>query len=72
MTTEAGGEPHLASNDVGWRYPQAGDPYPPTGTKLLLLTRGGICIVGQWIADGFFVAWSPMPKRDKAKEASWL
>jgi hypothetical protein len=62
-------EKHLASDDVWFRYPKAGDPMPPIGTKLLLLTRGGICIVGQWVADGFFVAWSPMPKRDKAKEA---
>ena len=63
-------ERHLASDDVWFRYPHAGYPLPPIGTKLLLLTKGGICIVGQWVTDGFFVAWSPMPKRDKTKEDS--
>lgn len=62
-------ERHLASDDVWFRYPEAGDPLPPSNTKLLLLTRGGICIVGQWVVDGFFVAWSPMPKRNKEKES---
>lgn len=61
---------YLAAEDTGYRYPKAGDPMPPGGTKLLLLTRGGICIVGHWIDDGFFIAWSPMPKRDKNKEAA--
>jgi hypothetical protein len=60
---------HLASEDVWWRYPPH-DPLPPTGTKLLLLTKGGICIVGQWVIGGFFIAWSPMPKRSCEKEAS--
>lgn len=60
---------HLASHDVWFRYPKAGDPMPPGSTKLLLLTKGGICIIGPWINDGFFVAWSPMPKRNREKEA---
>jgi len=63
----SGPDQHLAG-DAWWRYPRAGDPMPPGSTKLLLLTKGGICIVGQWIDDGFFTAWSPLPARDKAKE----
>ncbi len=33
---------------------------PPEGVKLLLLTEGGIAILGHW---GYgCVAWSPLPK----------
>jgi hypothetical protein len=66
MSTE---QKHLASEDVWLRYPGAGDPYPPGGTKVLLLTKGGILIVGQWPSDSFFTAWSPLPKRNREKEA---
>ncbi len=69
MSAQADG--YLADDQPGYRYPCAGDPMPPSGVKLLLLTRGGVCIVGHWIADGFFVAWSPLPKRDKEKESKW-
>lgn len=62
-------ERHLADPDVWFRYPKDGDPLPPPSTKLLLLTKGGICIVGQWVEGGFFEAWSPMPPRNKEKEA---
>jgi len=57
------------AGEVRWRYPEAGDGAPPTGVKLLLLTYGGICVTGTWRDDGWFSAWSPLPKRDKAKEA---
>jgi hypothetical protein len=57
----AGGEPFL--------YPGAGDPSPPGGAKVLLLTKGGICTTGQWTPDGRFMGWLPMPKRDMEKEA---
>ena len=33
---------------------------PPEGTKLLLLTRGGVAVLGHWGHD--CVAWSPLPK----------
>ncbi len=50
-------------------YPKAGDPHPPAGAKVLLLTKDGICVTGPWTNDGRFFGWLPMPKRDKAKEA---
>jgi hypothetical protein len=56
------------TSDCWFRYPKLGDPMPPSG-PLLLLTRGGIPIIGHWIADGFFIAWSLMPPRDSVKEA---
>lgn len=52
-----------------WHYPGAGDALPPGGAKCLLLTEGGICVTGTWRPDGGFIAWSPMPKRSKLKEA---
>lgn len=53
-----------------FNYPAAGDPVPPGGAKVLLLTIGGICIVGQWNTSHGAIGWAPLPKRDKAKEAS--
>ena len=29
-----------------YRYPAAGDPIPPGGAKVLLLTVGGVCVTG--------------------------
>jgi hypothetical protein len=46
---------------VGWRDP-AWAP-PPRGAKCLLLTEGGVAVIGLWSDDGGFVAWSPLPKR---------
>lgn len=36
---------------------------PPRGVKLLLLTSGGVTVIGDWTTDSNLVAWSPMPKR---------
>jgi hypothetical protein len=33
---------------------------PPRARKLLLLTRGGVAVLGHWGDD--CVAWSPLPK----------
>lgn len=52
-----------------WRYPHAGDGYPPGGAKVWLLTRGGVAVTGPWTSDGRYLAWAPMPRRDRAKEA---
>lgn len=53
----------------GWLYPCAGDPMPPSSSdKCLLLTKGGVCIVGAWATGAGLLAWSPMPKRNKVKE----
>lgn len=60
---------YYASDDLGYRYPKAGDPTPPGGAQVLLLTKGGICIRGTWNDTGAFIAWSPLPKRNKEKEA---
>lgn len=53
---------HVAAppGDLYWRRERC--PHP--GAKVLLLTIGGVCIVGQWygaIGDAF-VAWCPLPK----------
>ena len=60
---------HIASDSTMFMYPAAGDAPPPGGSKVLLLTIGGICVSGQWKDDGSFLAWAPLPKRDKTKEA---
>ena len=53
---------HVAAppGDLYWRRERC--PHP--GAKVLLLTIGGVCIVGQWYgAPGeAFVAWCPLPK----------
>jgi hypothetical protein len=50
-------------------YPLAGDPLPPGGAKVLLLTKGGICVSGSWNDSGAFLGWAPLPKRNREKEA---
>jgi len=49
--------------EVYWREPE--QQAPPTGKKVLLLTRGGVAVIGLWTKNGGFVAWSPLPKRIK-------
>ena len=48
-------------------YPHAGDPAAPKDTKILLLTRGGICLTGFWNAN-WCLGWLPLPKRNMDKE----
>jgi hypothetical protein len=57
------------SGIADYRYPEAGDPLPPGGAKVLLLTKHGICVTGPWTSDKRYIAWSPLPKRDRRKEA---
>jgi hypothetical protein len=52
------------SGEVFWRDPQK-EP-PPMGRKLLVLTSGGIAVIGDWMIDSNFVAWSPLPKKRKS------
>jgi len=59
---------YTTSNDLWYRYPGAGDPKPPGGSDVWLLTKGGISLRGKWVDSGFYIAWCPMPKRDKTKE----
>lgn len=50
-------------------YPGVGDPRPPGGAKVHLLTVGGICVDGAWTDDGRYIGWSGLPHRNKEKEA---
>ena len=60
MPYQAGGAEFL--------YPRAGDERPTAGAKVLLLTIGGVCIVGPWKDDGFYLGWLKLPKRNIKKE----
>ncbi len=62
MNTENRNMPATAG-ETYWRTPD--DDPPPRGTKLLLLTSGGVTVIGDWMDTSNFVAWSPMPKRPK-------
>ena len=50
-----------ASDEVGYRDPEWHPP--PGGVKLLLLTEGGVAVIGTWADGAGFVAWSYLPKR---------
>ena len=67
MNTENAVMP-AATGEVFWRYEEPA----PRGVKLLLLTSGGVAVIGEWSTNSNLVAWSPLPRRDKAKEhALW-
>ena len=53
---------------VYWRDPEQ-EP-PPRGSKLLILTSGGVAVFGEWMDDSNFVAWSPLPKKRPAQYRS--
>lgn len=52
---------------VYWRYsvPRT------TDSKMLLLNLGGVAVIGNWRGQlgEHFLAWCPLPKRDKTLEA---
>ena len=51
-----------------WRLPAQGADLPPTGAKCLILTQGGVCVVGAW-GQGC-VAWAPLPRmHDEVRNA---
>ena len=50
-----------ASGICEYRDP-AIDP-PPRGCKVLLLTSGGVAVVGDWTDDSNLVAWAPLPRK---------
>ena len=58
--------PYLAGS-AEYRYPGLGDPPAPPGTNCLILTKHGVCVKGFWGPDA--IAWAPLPKRNKEKEA---
>ena len=57
--------PYIAGDAV-YRYPGAGDEPAMPGAKVLILTQGGVCVIGTWGEDA--VAWAPLPKRNPTKE----
>lgn len=57
--------PYIAGDAV-YRYPAAGDEPATPGTKSLILTQGGVCVIGMWGDDA--IAWAPMPRRNHDKE----
>lgn len=48
-------------------YPAAGDPKPPKDHKVIVLTKGCVCVVGIW-NEHLDLGWLPLPKRNKEKE----
>lgn len=60
---------YVAGGDT-YLYPHTGDPKPPGGAKVMLLTKGGVCIVGNWSDDGSVIGWGPLLRRDMTKEAT--
>jgi hypothetical protein len=40
----------------------------PVGQRCILLGKGGVAQVTQGSTDPFWIAWAPLPKRDKAEE----
>lgn len=56
----------LTAPASSWRYEEP----LRTDAKVLLLTVGRVAVVGNWCGElgQFFVAWSPLPKRDKQRE----
>jgi hypothetical protein len=46
------------AGEAVWKLPS--DEQPPRSKKLLLLSPGGVVVIGHW-AD-WAVAWAPLPK----------
>jgi hypothetical protein len=59
---------YLAGKADEYLYPALGDPKPPGGADVHLLTEGGIAVRGNWSDDGRFIGWAPFHKRNKEKE----
>lgn len=60
---------YVAGKVDEYYYPELGDPLPPGGADVHLLTVGGICVRGCWSNDGGFLGWAPLPKRNRVREA---
>lgn len=68
LTDAAGSQPVVAAPVAAWDYDVA---RAPAGRKMLLLTSKGICVVGELPRGAAgYVAWSPLPARDHAREAA--
>jgi hypothetical protein len=57
---------YLSAPVVAWSYEKPRFP----GAKMMLLTVGCVLVTGTWYGEvgEYFLAWAPMPKRDKVKE----
>ena len=55
----------VVSCDLTWIYDK-----PPKSGKCLLLTSGGIAVIGEWTGDvgQYYIAHHPLPKRSKQTE----
>ncbi len=51
---------YLAAPQPEFLHPD--DVPPPRGTKLNLLTSGGIATFGHWTDDSNLIAWAPLIK----------
>lgn len=60
---------YVAAEMPEWLYPGVGDQPPPLGAKVQLLTIGHVAVHGPWTDDGRYIAWAPLLKRNKEKEA---
>lgn len=61
------GDNPVTEEGAPWRY----DDSAPRGRKVSLLTKGGVMVQGVWKGNlgEFFLAWQPLPKRDKVAES---
>lgn len=64
---------YVAGKVDEYYYPELGDPAPPGGAQVNLLTKAGTCIRGQWPSagnnkNGFYLGWAPFPKRNHERE----
>lgn len=66
MTTLPSPKGYVAGGAEGYRYETA-----PLGQKVLLLTIGGVCTIGQWYGayGQYFWGWAPLPSRNREIEA---
>lgn len=64
---ENAADPVITGTESTWRYEVA----PRGDAKVQLLTIGFVAVNGHWRGKygELFIAWAPMPRRDKKREA---
>lgn len=68
MSAGAASRGYLAGKADEVLYPLAGDPKPPGGAKVNLLTIGNVMVQGTWDDSGRYLGWAPLHKRNRQKE----
>ena len=58
-------QPIVTAPSSSWNYDLTAHP---SLRKCLLLTRDGMAVLGSESDLTGYIAWAPMPKRDKARE----